>query len=202
MIFGASVGSTSPEFSATAPAFSLRMAPSRRRTRSGIPIGLFVALLAAIFAVRNTRDRARPSLPASAPASSGLAPANARDGSPGAAAATARDIDGASDPRSDGNTPGFASRQRLTEHYEKHGAEFPGLSRDQYLGAAQQLRDAPLSASVLEVRRGDGVVTRFDRQSGAFLAVNRDGTIRTFFRPNDGESYFRRQASRTPGGGP
>jgi hypothetical protein len=36
----------------------------------------------------------------------------------------------------------------------------------------------------------------------AFLAVNRDGTIRTFFKPNDGEAYFRRQASRTPGGGP
>ncbi len=71
-----------------------------------------------------------------------------------------------------------------------------------YLGAAQLLRDAPLGGNVLEVQRRDGVMTRFDRGSGAFLAANRDGTIRTFFKPNDGERYFRRQASRVPGGGP
>jgi len=40
------------------------------------------------------------------------------------------------------------------------------------------------------------VVTRFDRTSGAFLAFNSDGVIRTFFKPNDGERYFRRQAER------
>lgn len=72
----------------------------------------------------------------------------------------------------------------------------------QYLAAAQALRDATVGGDVLELRRSDGVVTRFDRRSGAFLAVNRDGTIRTFFHPNDGEQYFRRQASRAPGGGP
>ncbi len=71
-----------------------------------------------------------------------------------------------------------------------------------YLIAAQALRDAPVDGSVLEVRRPDGVSTRFDRATGGFLAFNRDGTIRTFFRPNDGEAYFRRQASRAPGGGP
>ena len=71
-----------------------------------------------------------------------------------------------------------------------------------YLRAAQTLRDAPAGANVLELRRNDGVVTRFDKASGAFLAVNGDGTIRTFFRPNDGEAYFRRQATRSPGGGP
>lgn len=97
---------------------------------------------------------------------------------------------------------GFTSRPRLVEHFEKHGEEFPGLDLEAYLAAAQTLRDAPVGGSVQEVRRHDGVVTRFDRATGVFLAFNRDGTIRTFFRPNDGEAYFRRQASRTPGGGP
>lgn len=87
------------------------------------------------------------------------------------------------------------------EHYEKHGEEFPGFSMAAYLDAAQRLRDAPAGDDVLEARRRDGVITRFDRGSGAFMAANRDGTIRTFFKPNDGERYFRRQASRTPGGG-
>jgi len=61
---------------------------------------------------------------------------------------------------------------------------------------AQELRDRPADDSVLEAVRGDGVVTRFDRKNGAFLAFNRDRIIRTFFKPNDGESYFRRQLNR------
>ena len=52
----------------------------------------------------------------------------------------------------------------------------------------------------LEAVRRDGVATRFDRDTGAFIAFNTDGTIRTFFKPNDGERYFRRQAER-PGRG-
>jgi hypothetical protein len=179
------------------------MAPSRRRTRTGVPIAVFVALLAVAISSRANRERSASTSPAVAPtassgtaASRGAAPASASPRVSPAAAPAAK-----SGSASRGSSPGFASRQRLVEHYDKHGAEFPGLSLEQYLGAAQTLRDAPISATVLEVRRADGVVTRFDRTSGAFLAANRDGTIRTFFRPNDGEAYFRRQARRTPGGG-
>ncbi len=64
---------------------------------------------------------------------------------------------------------------------------------------AQTLRDAPAGGMVLEiVRPADGVVSRFDKSNGAFLAFNPDRTIRTYFKPNDGESYFRRQAKRPP----
>ncbi len=160
----------------------------RRRSTAGISLGVLLALLVATFVLRRIQapqpvERAggatRVTLP-SAPDAPVAQPT----------------------PRTAGGGKGFASRQRLVEHFEKHGEEFPGLSMTAYLAAAQALRDAPVSAEVLEVRRGDGVVTRFDRSNGAFLAVNRDGTIRTFFRPNDGEAYFRRQASRLPGGGP
>lgn len=91
---------------------------------------------------------------------------------------------------------GFASPSKLAEHYEKHGREFGSVTTDEYLRMAQALRDRPADDSVVEAVRGDGVVTRFDRKSGAFLAFNRDRTIRTFFKPNDGEAYFRRQLNR------
>lgn len=94
---------------------------------------------------------------------------------------------------------GFRDRAHFDEHFAKHGGEFAGLSKAQYLAAAQTLRDAPAGGDVLEiVRTSDGVVSRFDKRSGAFLAFDRDGTIRTFFKPNDGERYFRRQANRAP----
>lgn len=64
---------------------------------------------------------------------------------------------------------------------------------------AQALRDASPGGDILElIRTGDGVISRFDRRTGAFGAFDRDGTIRTFFKPNDGEQYFRRQAKRMP----
>lgn len=96
-------------------------------------------------------------------------------------------------------TVGFRSTARLVEHFEKHGGEFGADSPAQYLRLAQQLRDAPAGGDILEVvRPSDRVVSRFDRGSGAFLAADPDGTIRTFFKPNDGEAYFRRQARRSP----
>lgn len=91
---------------------------------------------------------------------------------------------------------GFASRQKYLDHYEKHGREFGALSAEEYLRQAQTLRDRPAGKDVLEVVRADGVISRFDQQSGAFLAFNQDLTIRTYFKPNDGVNYFWRQSRR------
>jgi hypothetical protein len=170
------------------------MAPKRRRSRSVFPVAVLGALVAAIFAARSAYTsqlaqaaRTRTSVPVTVP-------------SP--ARTPASSAEPAAQRQDENRSPGFTSRQRLVEHFEKHGAEFPGLDQAGYLRAAQVLRDAVISDDVLEIRRPDGVISRFDRRTGSFLAVNRDGTIRTFFRPNDGEAYFRRQALRSPGGGP
>ena len=92
--------------------------------------------------------------------------------------------------------PGFRTQRDLDQHYRKHGPEFGSITKADYLRFAQQLRDAPVSRDILEARRDDGVLTRFDRKQGWFGAYNRDRTIRTFFIPAAGESYFRRQANR------
>jgi len=91
---------------------------------------------------------------------------------------------------------GFATRRKFLDHFEKHGAEFGSISREEYLRQAQILRDSPAGGDILEAVRADGVTTRFDRKTGAFLAFNSDLTIRTYFKPNDGERYFSRQSKR------
>jgi pyocin large subunit-like protein len=92
--------------------------------------------------------------------------------------------------------PGFRSRAQLDEHYAKHGGEFGAIGKAEYLRLAQDLRDARVGGPILEARRPDGEFSRFDRHRGYFGAYNPDGTIRTFFIPNNGERYFRRQAQR------
>lgn len=98
-----------------------------------------------------------------------------------------------------GASVGFADSRRLDEHFEKHGAEFGRITKQDYLRQAQLLRDARVGGPVLETVRADGVTTRFDKQTGAFIAFNPNGVIRTFFKPNDGERYYRRQAERGRG---
>jgi pyocin large subunit-like protein len=91
---------------------------------------------------------------------------------------------------------GFASKRQFDEHYQKHGREFGRVTQDEYLRLAQDLRDAPVGGPILEAIKPGGVISRFDRRKGYFGAYNRNGTIRTFFVPNDGERYFHRQATR------
>lgn len=92
---------------------------------------------------------------------------------------------------------GFQSHERLVEHYKKHGRDFGRISMNRYLRLAQALRDRPAGGLLLEAVRPDGVITRYDRASGAFIAFDRDGTIRTFFRPARGDAYFRSQLRRS-----
>ena len=84
----------------------------------------------------------------------------------------------------------------MHDHFDKHGAEFGHITEIQYLQMAQALRDAPLSNRILEATQIDGTISRFDRQTGAFMAFDTDLTIRTFFHPDGGEAYFRRAANR------
>jgi hypothetical protein len=92
---------------------------------------------------------------------------------------------------------GFRDGDHLRDHFGKHGAEFGGISEAEYLHLALTLRDrAPDGTVVLQSVRPDGVITRFDRSTGAFLAYDPDLTLRTFFRPNDGERYYTRQLDR------
>jgi hypothetical protein len=150
--------------------------------------------LAVLFGTRSSSRERQLTVPnnASTPARSTSASA---PNAPSSSATAARAVETGSSLGAGGGK-GFRSAQRLDEHFAKHGAEFGRISEQEYLRQAQRLRDAPAGDDIEELRRSDGTVSRFDKRSGAFIAFDADGTIRTFFKPNDGEAYFRRQASR------
>lgn len=166
-----------------------------RRNRKVVP--LVLALLAAIIpilSVSRASNRTSSSHQTSSRPASTFAPRGSATVARSAPSATKAEASNRADPGL--RRIGFASRRGLETHWEKHGSEFGSPSLDAYLAMAQHLRDAPLSTRVVEAPQSNGSYARFDRTTGAFLAFNRDLTIRTFFRPDDGESYFRRAVSR------
>ena len=153
----------------------MRLTCSNLFSKSDLPTRAFIALLAIALALTSACRQS-----SSAPASP---PQQIQPASSGKELQLRAEI-------------GYATRRKFLDHYEKHGGEFGRISKEEYLLQAQTLRDRPAGGAVLETTRADGVITRFDRQTGAFLAFNSDLTIRTYFKPNDGEAYFKRQSRR------
>jgi len=130
-------------------------------------------------------------------ASAGDSTASAGDSTASAGDSTASAGDSTAPASSTVDTRvGFTSQRALEEHYAKHGHEFGAITQVQYLRRAQELRDARSGGDVREAVRSDGVITRFDTRSGAFIAFHQDKSIRTFFQPNDGLRYFERQLDK------
>src|SRR4051812_44225869 len=94
---------------------------------------------------------------------------------------------------------GFADQRRLDEHYDKHGAEFGRITKQDYLRQAQLLRDAEVGGPVLQTLRADGVTTKFDRQTGGVGALNPNRTIPPLFKPKHGGRHLPPQTAK--GGG-
>ncbi|MEV4348791.1 DNRLRE domain-containing protein [Actinoplanes sp. NPDC049596] len=93
---------------------------------------------------------------------------------------------------------------KAQSHYDKHvlgkmpngsskpgGADMPEfLDKSDYVSGARDLLDGPAGNGVLEGTRGTDLL-RYDTNSGAFGVKSADDIIRTFFRPDGGEGYFR-----------
>ncbi len=91
---------------------------------------------------------------------------------------------------------GFATPQKLQDHYRKHGREFGEDNR----GGIPSAGPGPPGPVCRRGCSRSGPQRRgrhpFRQKERGLPSFNPDGTIRTFFKPNDGEKYFRRQARR------
>jgi hypothetical protein len=154
-----------------------------------LALGAVGLVAMAMLVLRPNRPKVVAPVPAHAGGAAGEAVQGTTPRPPGPADAAPRGADARA-------AVGFRTAEKLEEHFRRHGAEFGAATAADYLRLAQELRDGPAGGAVLEVVRRDGVITRFDYRSGAFLAFDPDGVIRTCFKPNDGVAYFRRQARR------
>lgn len=84
----------------------------------------------------------------------------------------------------------------LHKHYTKHAKEFGKLTETEYLKLANQLFSEPLSDDVEQITRSDGSVSKYKFSTNEFLAITKDGVIKTYFKPIGGEKYWRDEHER------
>lgn len=89
----------------------------------------------------------------------------------------------------------FRSEKLLTQHFEKHGAEFDGDfdydTAAEYEKGASDVINNTAALHKTEAEDGDGVY--YIESTNEFVILSTDGYIRTYFRPNDGIKYYDRQ---------
>lgn len=88
-----------------------------------------------------------------------------------------------------GVTYKFRKAQYLTEHFEKHAAEFSYTTEEEYLAGANRVIQNPEALHKLEAEDGDDVY--FVESTNEFVVVSTDGYIRTYFKANI--DYYNRQ---------
>ncbi len=85
----------------------------------------------------------------------------------------------------------FRDEEALQQHFEKHGAEFPYATAEEYLAGANRVIQSPEALYKREAEDGDEIY--YLEESNEIVFVSRYGIIRTYFRPSAGIDYFNRQ---------
>ena len=83
----------------------------------------------------------------------------------------------------------------LPDHFARHGGDFGAKSQDDYAAQAWRFRERASAERLPMKLDTDGTVRVFDPKTRAFASFNRDGTTKTYFRP-DNPSYWQRQPGK------
>lgn len=87
----------------------------------------------------------------------------------------------------------FRSQKLLDQHFEKHGREFGRITKEEYVKMANELINSDSDSVLSKTEKEDGDYVFFDRNTGYFAVLSKDGYIRTFFVPSQGEKYYNKQ---------
>ncbi|MES2598187.1 MAG: hypothetical protein V4662_22825 [Verrucomicrobiota bacterium] len=84
----------------------------------------------------------------------------------------------------------------LQDHFDRHGADFQSKNPDDYAAQAWLfLQRAKAGGLPMKWDDADDSLRVYDPKTRAFAAYNRDGTTKTYFRPNS-SSYWERQPGK------
>jgi len=83
----------------------------------------------------------------------------------------------------------------LRDHFERHGADFKAKDEDDYARQAHAFLERARTEGLPTKVDAEGTIRIFDPKTRTFGAYNRNGTTKTFFKPNS-RDYFDRQPGK------
>lgn len=94
---------------------------------------------------------------------------------------------------------GFPNKQKLNNHWQNgrtHAAEYApdGITtKEQYEKRAVQLLESSCGNGIKGYKTKEGLVCRYDTKKNDFAKGSPEKGVRTMFKPDDGEDYYKRQ---------
>ncbi|HEM3523235.1 TPA: minor capsid protein [Streptococcus suis] len=89
----------------------------------------------------------------------------------------------------------FPSEKSFNGHFEKHGHEFPSLTKEEYQKLASELIASPIDENILGYETEGGRRVRYDKAANIIVIGQRNKNnqvrLNTMLKPDDGEEYYR-----------
>ena len=90
----------------------------------------------------------------------------------------------------------FETPEKMQKHYDKHIDKYGNISISEYIALANELVNAKDTDDIERIVRSDESTAIYRFSTNDFLVITKDGSIRTFFKPDDGEAYWREEHER------
>lgn len=90
----------------------------------------------------------------------------------------------------------FETPEKMQKHYDKHIDKYGNISISEYIALANELVNAKDTDDIERIIRSDESTAIYRFSTNDFLVITKDGYIRTFFKPDDGEAYWREEHER------
>lgn len=87
--------------------------------------------------------------------------------------------------------------EKIQRLYERNGADFGARSPEDFLAKITAFTTSPPSGTD-RATRPNGDVLLYDASTNTFAVVDREGTPRTMFKPDEGEAYWAEQKAAAP----
>ncbi|CYZ47730.1 phage head morphogenesis protein [Streptococcus suis] len=88
----------------------------------------------------------------------------------------------------------FPSEKSFNGHFEKHGHEFPSLTKEEYRKLASELIASPTDENILGYETEDGRRVRYDKAENIIVIgrrnKNNQARLNTMLKPDEGEKYY------------
>ena len=90
----------------------------------------------------------------------------------------------------------FETPEKMQKHYDKHIDKYGNISISEYIALANELVNAKDTDDIERIVRSDESTAIYRFSTNDFLVITKDEYIRTFFKPDDGEAYWREEHER------